>query len=325
MCRVSVVVFSGVLCAGALAQIPEDYVESEGNRQVLKMSAPTQQVCEDFSRRGGTRCPVEVPSIPQSRRALYFQYVLEAANGAQGVPPAFILSSIAVETSFRGARSENETEKQSYENGGGNRSYRWGKGIGMFGHNNAVRYGLDWDAPRPETEDACWTPEYNRDREDNELWPIWSPRGAILAKTQFLREFWDRQFRDQVRDDEGDSIDDRYRVDHTYRFNEAHMVRYVIGMYNRGLMPINSLTEGYRQNLRLAREYIQAWHIPRLDSTTPSSPSVGYPNGFPILRGEYINRCHVAKVNRVCGLNTQGYMAAFEPYFEYRGGQWRLK
>jgi hypothetical protein len=427
----------------SFAQFHADYVESQKEAHINKMETPTAEVCSDFTRQNNARCDTAIPGIPAARNAQYLQYVLEAANNPHGVHPALILSSIAVETSFRGATLENLTEKDAWmqnersmvteahretllcypsspledlesrttlptgtqlrltsrhishfdtdEDGQQDANefydriaitsipgvedlrayfpekfvfqeneifctlnhvelrnrispdfnihttlgYLWGRGIGQFGQNNAATYNLDWRAEKPIDELTAWNAHHNRDRLGDELWPIWSPRGSILAKSQFLHELWNRNYTDSVRGAdheplEGDAADS-YRVDSTYRFNEAHMVRYVIGMYNRGRMPINSLKEGYRQNLLLPREYIQSWHIPRLNVATEMEDgveilrTVSSRDGFPILRLEYVNRCHVAKVNRVCGTTHQGYMGHFNNLFIFRDGQWHLR
>lgn len=295
-----------------------DFISTALGNNVQKMNAldPASQQCTQIPARRdpSVLCDFTRPTVPAARRALYLQYIVEAAN-THNVHPALIMASIAVETSFAGALLENESEKRAYLAGGGHRSYRWGKGIGQFGASNAADFNLNWYAPEPANEQAAWAATYNQAPAAGTAWSIWSPRGSILAKAIYLRRFLNRQFTDHVRASDGTATEDTYRVDHLYRFEPARKFRYVVGMYNRGLMPVNSLKEGYRQNSLVPRDYLQAWNVPRLEQTPASS----------ILHREYINRCHVAKVNGVCGRQNMNHIAHYETLFVFDRGSWRVR
>lgn len=184
-------------------------------------------------------------------------------------------------------------------------------GRSLTGANNAADYGLNWNAERAtaaQMEDEEFlktlnTPTTNEDCD--EVYSIWSPKGAILAKAKYLKERIDKQYKIKVRDAEGNPTGKEIRIDSLYKRNEVETTRYLAGMYNRGIMPINSIEEHYRQTGKFPRYYGEAWDVRRTKGTPP------YASKYEILYGEIKNRCHVYRIAGLCGEKTQGFSGEY--------------
>jgi hypothetical protein len=214
--------------------------------------------------------------------------------------------------------AENAVEKTAYQAGEGHREYRWGKGLGQFGANNAAAYGLDWSATQP-TRDVAYSADYNQPNAQG-VYPIWSPRGSILALAKHLKEILDRPLWIDKRDANGNVIPDgRVNVKPSFTSTWAESSRFLAGSYNRGLMPENSIREYYRQTLKLPKNYGQIWNTPRIKvgstSSSISGLEVGPTPSDSILFKECVNLCHVWRIAGLCGSESQGLFSEYSGDF----------
>lgn len=249
-------------------------------------------------------CTPDILAKNSRNRKQFDRWILEAAN-EYGIEPGLLKALVQVETGNR-PLVENLPEKREYEAGRGHRDYRWGKGLGQFGANNSADYGLDWFAPMPSLETAM-SDAYNQPNADG-VFPIWSPRGSILASAKHLREKADKEFRVNV---EGTTY--QVNVATLFQADDVERARYLSGMHNRGDMPMNSFVEYYRQHRTFPRYYGQAWSVARIEGTPRAQ----------ILRGEKINRCHVYKIAGLCPPQT-GLYQEYQTDFKRSGDEWVL-
>lgn len=254
-------------------------------------------------------------------RDKFDKFVIQAAN-IHGINPALLKAQLHAETTMN-PLLENAGEKKAIAAGKGDRNYKWGKGLGQFGANNAGDYDLIWSAPKPvATEKELLDPKSKINKElldpnsainkpnAKGQFSIWSPLGGILAKARMLKERLDKEYTvDVVKE----GVKKTIRVDTLYKRNEVEKTRYLAGMYNRGVMPINSVREYYRQNKKFPRYYGEAWATNRKRDTPKAS----------ILKGEDVNRCHVYKIAGLCGEEAQGYLKEYSQDFKKNAkGEW---
>ncbi len=249
-------------------------------------------------------CKADILAKNSKSRKQFDRWILEAAN-EYGIEPGLLKALVQVETGNR-PLVENLPEKQEYEAGRGHREYRWGKGLGQFGANNSADYGLDWYAPKPSL-DTAMSDAYNQPNSEG-VFPIWSPRGSILASAKHLREHADKEFKVNV---EGSAY--QVSVATLFQADDVERARYLSGMHNRGAMPMNSFSEYYRQHRAFPRYYGQAWSVARVQGTPRAQ----------ILRGEKINRCHVYKIAGLCPPQT-GLYQEYQTDFKRAGDEWVL-
>jgi hypothetical protein len=237
-------------------------------------------------------------------RTRFDRWVAEAAN-EYGIEPGLIKALVQVETS-NNPLAENQIEKEAYESGEGLREYRWGKGLGQFGANNSEKYGLDWSAPKPSREQV-YTDAYNEPNADG-VFPIWSPRGSILAVAKHLREYSDKEY--NIRPTEGSPF--KVSIATLFQNDGEERARYLSGMHNRGDRPMNSFIEHFRQHRTFPRYYGQSWNLKRATDTR---------SDLKLLHTQPINRCHVYKIAGLCPPQT-GLYQEYQSDFKLAGGEW---
>jgi hypothetical protein len=269
-----------------------------------------------------SNCSTTPMAAGTDQRTKFDKHVVDAANEF-GIHPALLKAQLHTETSMN-PLTENQGEKRADSNGtlsGWAARYRWGKGLGQFGANNAADYNLDWHKPKPtdaQMKDPAFLATLNTP-DENGVYSIWSPKGAILAKAKYLKERLDKQYKIKVRDSEGNPTGHEIRIDTLYKRNQVETARYLAGMYNRGIMPINSIEEHFRQTGKLPRYYGEAWGVQRAEGTPT------YASGYQILYGERINRCHVYRIAGLCGEEAQGYFGEYsKDYTQFEDGSWQV-
>jgi hypothetical protein len=288
---------------------------------------PDEEFCPDSGR---GKCQRQIPMAKHDR---YDAWIAAAAN-MSGIDPSIIKSLLFMETGIT-PLAENESEKKNPVPG-----YKWGKGLCQMGANNASLYGLDWKALKPAKVDDAYMKKNCLRPGPEGLFPIWCPNAAIMAMGLYLRFALDTGYQvNQIRkvpppsmeelmkkplpenyfeaitpktislekkDIKGRTVKQSVRVDVLYTRNAPETGRYLAGMYNRGQMPINSLSEYVRQKKKFPLYYGQVWAVERLTDS---------PNA-PMLAHEYINRCYVWKMGGLCGDEPQGHMKTFGANFQ---------
>ncbi len=278
--------------------------------------------------------------VPRSdpRRRRYDKWIVEAANEF-GIEPGLLKAQVHTETSFaalsenRGEReklmsdlgkTEAQAEAHLLENGG----YGWGKGLGQFGASNAKSYGLDWWAPEPTLE-RLMSEDYNKPQASNGLYPVWSPKGALLAKAKMLRQRLDDLSEIDLQGPDGRVVSKNLAA--IYPRNGAETARYTVAMYNRGRYRVfNSMKEYYRREGRLPDWFGEAWSVQPDESSlanptllrTPSSTEEAEPEPFRFLYGQVTARCHVFRIAGLCGDEAQNYLKEYRRDFRFNDGVW---
>jgi hypothetical protein len=246
--------------------------------------------------------------IPESdpRRYVYDKAILEASNKF-GLPPAFLKAQIHAETSFISSHLENQRERRLYTRFKDRlspylKSYKWGKGLGQFGANNAHLYGLAWDSKdigkRVKIQLFGIPAEV-------ELRDIFDPEASIEAKAMYLRELMDGNFMFKL---PNPPASPHLRPKHTSRGGWVHALselgspteyyRMLAAAYNRGP---NRVTEAAKQF------YLAHGRLPK------SYAELGTQTFF---RGYPITKCHVARIAGICG-ELSGYMSHYATDFVY--------
>ena len=213
--------------------------------------------------------------------------------------------------------SENEYEKKicakQKEKGERCTDYLWGQGLAQIGANNAKKYGMLWKhlMPRIKTCDRkkhifkrkCF---YSLERtcrakyKKHKLWPTYCPTASIRAIAKNIQDIKNRQHQIFVKIKNTNKNKIINLTKHMQR-NKAEEFRYTIGIYNRGMKPVNSIEEYYRQYGIAPSWYGHAWKAQRIVEETPSIEM-----GFLLLHNEVINRCHVWQLAGLCGKSLKG-------------------
>lgn len=238
------------------------------------------------------------------------------------VHPA-IVAAIIQKESFFNPFSENQYEKQLCQKqkrlGKTCAAYHWGQGFSQLGATNAREFGLRW-LPNMYKPKACrrgrhvWRRScYNHlvrtcaaQKKKTGLAATYCPREGIDAVAKYVSNLINTEhyLRVDIVDDEGKWTEQVINVKDHMRRTLAEEFRYIVGMYNRGKRPINSVEEHFRQNGKPPEWYDVAWTTRRIDGITPSSDM-----GYMILYKESINRCHVWQVAGLCGLTLGDSLA----------------
>ena len=249
-------------------------------------------------------------------------YLLAAVRKAareHNVHPA-IVAAILQKESYFNPFSENKYERRlCREQGKACPPYRWGQGLAQVGATNAREFGLSWQ-PEVRRPAACRGKRHIFSRACFDqleqkcagikartgFSPSYCPTAGIRAVAQYVsslinREHW---MRVDVLAKNGDWRERIVDVTQEMRRTLAEEFRYILGMYNRGKRPINSIEEHYRQNGKAPEWYDHAWLTERKEGFTPSTQM-----GYMILHLEVINRCHVWQVAGICGERLDGTLA----------------
>jgi hypothetical protein len=186
--------------------------------------------------------------------------------------------------------------------------FRWGKGLGQFGNNNAHLYGLDWNLEVPVPASCggngarsvlCLREMVERCQpyQDDELKPINCPQYSIRAVALHLaRTIPERQFvwvKNRLPNQQ--SRITRLDVVPALKQTPEETLRSRLASYNRGIRLVNSYVEFYDLNGRFPASFGEAWASPR----QPLAPDVD--SGYEVLKRQFINRCYVWSMAGLCG------------------------
>ena len=244
------------------------------------------------------------------------------------IDPALLASIIHKESEFN-PFSENKYEKKlcldKKRRGERCADYLWGQGLAQLGANNAKNYGMLWVNKMPRLKSCgkrhifyskCFysLESFCRKKyKKYKLWPNYCPRAGMRSIAQHIHYILNREHKilANSKNEKGRKIIDLMK--HIKR-NKAEKFRYVIAIYNRGMKPINSLEEHYRQHGKLPIWYDHAWNTKRELGKTPSSEI-----GFLLLHNQVINRCHVWQLAGLCGKNLSNTLIGqYTKYFKSR-------
>lgn len=270
-------------------------------------------------RKSGVAC--DLPPKRYDLPSWLLQDIKRAAK-KHNVHPAIVAAIIQKESYFN-PFSENQYEKKlcqaSKRTGDACAAYKWGQGLSQLGATNSATHGLRW-LPSMRRPAVCKRSRhifkrscYNylvkhcaAQKKKTGLADAYCPRESISAVAQYVSELINtkHELRVDVRDADGKWSEKIIDVkEHMHRVL-AEEFRYIVGMYNRGKRPINSIEEHYRQYGKAPQWYDDAWTTKRIDGITPS-PDIGY----MILYKESINRCHVWQIAGLCGLSLGDTLA----------------
>ncbi len=259
--------------------------------------------------------------LPEAKYRLpkHLRSVLAKAGKRYNVHPAILSAILHKESNFN-PFLENKHEKKLCleEKDGPCTLYRWGKGLSQLGATNAAKYGLLWNKKiyKPRAcgrkhifRKKCYVhleKHCRKKRTKRGLYPIYCPKASILATAKYVHELISKK-RLIITDtfsDQGNKQRSIVNITKHMRRNLAEEFRYITGMFNRGMRPVNSIEEHYRQNGKAPQWYGSAWATKRMKNKTPS-PAMG----FQILHKELINRCHVWQVAGLCGESLENTLA----------------
>jgi hypothetical protein len=267
------------------------------------------------TQRNGSPC-LEAPEkfkLPPHLRKL-----VRNASRDEGVHPA-IVAAILQKESYFNPFSENQYEKKlCLSQGKECPAYRWGQGLAQLGATNAAEFGLSWQAKitKPRAcgkrhifDPACFTAlesKCAKVKKATGKYPTYCAEAGVRAVAKYVasligRDLW---MRVDVKSANGVWTEKVINLTNEMRRTLAEEFRYVLGMYNRGKRPVNSIEEHFRQFGRAPEWYDHAWLTARVEGATPTTQM-----GYLILNNEVINRCHVWQVAGLCGEDLQGTLA----------------
>ncbi len=240
---------------------------------------------------------------------------IKRASKRFNVHPAIVAAIIQKESYFN-PFSENQYEKMLCEKqkrlGKKCAEYGWGQGLSQLGATNSKDFKLRWQ-PNMKRPKACkkgrhiWRKScYNylvrscrAQIKKTGFAATYCPRESVSAVANYVSNLINSEhfLRVDIVDNEGSWNEKIINVKDHMRRTLAEEFRYIVGMYNRGKRPINSVEEHFRQYGKAPEWYDVAWTTQRVEGITPS-PAMGY----MILYKESINRCHVWQVAGLCGL-----------------------
>ena len=264
--------------------------------------------------------PCEVPP-KKYKLPPHLKRAVTRASKRHQVHPA-IVAAILQKESFFNPFIENRYEKSicTKQKARGEKcvAYMWGQGLAQLGATNAKDYGIQWmeTISRPKIcagrhifkikcfnflERKCKA-YYKR----NGLYPSYCPKAGISAVAKYVSDLVhsERKIRVDVVNRKGIWSQQVVDITKIMRRNLADEFRYIVGMYNRGMRPINSIEEHYRQFGAPPKWYDNAWITERKIGFTPSVEM-----GYMILHKELINRCHVWQVAGLCGMSLTGTLS----------------
>lgn len=289
-------------------------IESVEHLTGINSSCPERPI-----QRNGSPClaPPEKFTLPAHLKKLIRNVARE-----EKVHPA-LLAAILQKESYFNPFSENKYEKNFCTGAelakGKCTDYRWGQGLAQLGKTNAKDYGLLWQEKlfKPKAcgrrhifEPACFQKLENyckvQSRKNGGLYPANCPTAGVRAAAKHIAEFAQRSFWLRVDSKAPDGSWKEGLIDARkfFRRSLAEEFRYILGMYNRGMRPLNSLEEHFRQHGKAPEWYDSAWLVERVEGVTPS-PQMGY----LLLNKEMINRCHVWQLAGLCGTSMRGTLA----------------
>lgn len=185
---------------------------------------------------------------------------------------------------------------------------------------NQTHRGSLWD------DSACINQPLN-ETSDPKLYSVWSPKGQVLSKVRHLQSILKARIHetsDQCNDGYGKDSD----LSLIWKSNEADLVRYLMGTYNRGGRVANSL-----------QAYVRTYHQGPDKCATPMrvdygwvwSQQVGF-NSCDLKAGmrlfnECINRCAVEAIAGLCGSAApeNSYFGRFTQWCQQRDGSSKVK
>lgn len=263
-------------------------------------------------RKSGKQC-----QMPPKRYDIPSWLIADIRRSAKkhDVHPA-IVAAIIQKESFFNPFSVNRYEKNLCEKqkrmGKECAAYKWGQGFAQTGATNSARFGLRW-LERVRRPKACQRGRHvwrkscynhlvracNAQVKKTGLASSYCPKQGIDAVARYVSELINSEhsMRVDVKLANGKWGERVVNVKDHMRRTLAEEFRYIVGMYNRGKRPINSVEEHFRQHGKAPEWYDVAWTTRRVDGITPSSDM-----GYMILYKESINRCHVWQVAGLCGL-----------------------
>lgn len=278
------------------------------------------RACPDRPKqRNGSPCleaPAKFQLPPHLKRA-----VAKAAK-EEKVHPALVAAILQKESYFN-PFSENQYEKNLCHSarktsGASCTDYRWGQGLAQVGATNAKTYGLTWreKVVRPRQcgrkhifAPSCFTAlekHCSSMKKKLGLPPAYCAVAGIQAVAKHVAELQHqpRWMRVDIRTESGTQREQLIDARKVYQGSLAEEFRYILGMYNRGARPMNSIEEHYRQHGTAPSWYDHAWTTERVEGATPSVQM-----GYLLLNREVINRCHVWQLTGLCGDSLKGTLA----------------
>lgn len=276
----------------------------------LKQACPARPV-----QRNGAPC-LERPE--KYKLPVHLKSAVRKAAREFNVHPA-IVAAILQKESYFDPFSENGYEKNlCLRQGKDCPPYRWGQGLAQVGATNAREFEMEWqmELKRPAVcrkghifKQACFARLEKKCaaiKKRKGLWPTYCPSAGIRAVAKYVSSLINHEqwMRVDVKLPSGTWRERIVDVNAGIRRSLAEEFRYILGMYNRGKRPINSIEEHYRQFGRAPEWYDNAWLAARVEGETPSTQM-----GYMILHKEVINRCHVWQVAGLCGDSLQGTLA----------------
>lgn len=230
----------------------------------------------------------EKQSFSLKTRRQYKATILAAAYEQQ-IHPAIIEASMHLETDFNPAK-ENVTEKdtvggdESKVNTAGKRKSFWGKGLGQIGPAECASMvpPIIWAGSYDEYIKAGRKPENS----------IWNPVTAIKGKARLMRMKLDEAKLQAAKRKINAEEAIAYMTNRPGEEGVAEQARYIISMFNRGMMSVNSLAYfvNHDSEKKYPKYYGQVW------SSGPTKRNYDL-----YLNGHEINRAHIYRAAGLCG------------------------
>lgn len=273
--------------------------------------------------------------IAEETRRKYRKAFLIAANEEQ-IPPSILEASLHLESDYNEKKENTDerkkiliklTDSSSLKGLSKAETYVmskglsvWGKGINQLGPAECASISLPAvDNPPPPIAAIAsidWSGSYqeylNRGRPLNS---VWNPTTNIRASARLMRMKLDQVNSAAAKRGligKGNDEIVNHMINRPGDLGIAEQARYILGMYNRGVMPVVSLTMYAKNHRNLPSYYGQSW-------STPRDPSIK----GPILFGENINRAHVYRAAGLCGgIRPGSLIYRYQKNYSLKDGIW---